>query len=90
MRDQKITFGEMRASGARGVLIYYCDHRCSHHIRISADQWPDHTRLSDIEPRFVCQGCGGAVPTSGRISIGTRGLSACWITRRSAYIMCGA
>ena len=27
----KITFGEMRASGVRGVLIYWRDHRCSHH-----------------------------------------------------------
>ena len=34
---QKITFGEMRASGVRDVLIYCRDHRCSHHIEISAD-----------------------------------------------------
>jgi len=27
---QKITFGEMRASGVRGLLIYCRDHRCSH------------------------------------------------------------
>jgi hypothetical protein len=25
---QKISFGEMRASGVRAVLIYYPDHRC--------------------------------------------------------------
>ena len=37
---QKITFGEMRASGARDVLVYCRDHHCSHHIRISADLWP--------------------------------------------------
>ena len=49
---QKITFGEMRASGVRDVLVYCRDHRCSHHIRISADRWPDHFRLSDIEARF--------------------------------------
>jgi hypothetical protein len=36
---QKITFGEMRASGVRDVLIYCRDHRCSHHVG-----------LSDIEP----------------------------------------
>ena len=40
--QQKITFGEMRASGVRDVLIYCRDHRCSHHIEISADRWPDH------------------------------------------------
>ena len=42
---QKITFGELRASGVRDVLVYCCDHRCCHHITISADQWPDHERL---------------------------------------------
>ena len=33
---QKITFGEMRASGVRDVLVYCRDQHCSHHIRISA------------------------------------------------------
>ena len=57
-RQQKITFGEMRASGVRGVLIYCADYLCSHSIAISADRWPDDVRLSDIEPRFTCQACG--------------------------------
>jgi hypothetical protein len=48
----------MRESGARGMLVYCCDYRCSHSIAISADQWPDDIRLSDLEPRFVCQACG--------------------------------
>jgi hypothetical protein len=30
----------------------------SHHIEISADRWPDHVRLSDIELDFVCTACG--------------------------------
>ena len=34
MTPQKITFGEMRV-GAREVLIYCRDHRCSHHVEIS-------------------------------------------------------
>ena len=38
--SQKITFADMRASGVRDVLIYCRDHRCSHHIEISADRWP--------------------------------------------------
>jgi hypothetical protein len=42
----KITFGEMRESGVRDVLIYCRDHRCSH--------CADHVRLSNIEPGFVC------------------------------------
>ena len=54
---QKITFGELRASGVRDVLVYCRDHRCSHHITISADQWSDCVRLSDIEPDFVCTAC---------------------------------
>jgi hypothetical protein len=37
---QKITFGEMRASGVRDVLVYCRDHHCSHCVRISADLWP--------------------------------------------------
>jgi hypothetical protein len=57
-RQQKITFGEMRASGVRGVLAYCSDYRCSHSIAMSADRWPDNVRLSDIEPRFTCQACG--------------------------------
>ncbi|MET4483254.1 hypothetical protein [Bradyrhizobium sp. F1.13.3] len=51
----KITFGEMREMGLRGVLIH-C--HCGHNIGLSADRWPDYVRLSDIEPRFVCAGCG--------------------------------
>jgi hypothetical protein len=65
---QKITFGEMRSSGVRDVLVYCRDHRCSHHIAISADVWPDHFRLSDIEDRLVCRVCGkrGAEVKCGR------------------------
>ena len=37
----KITFGEMRGMGVRGVLIYCADYRCSHSIAVNADQWPD-------------------------------------------------
>jgi len=39
-------------------LVYCRDHRCTHHITISADRWLDHVRLSDIEPDFVCTACG--------------------------------
>ena len=57
-RQQKITFGEMRASGVRGLLIYCSDFRCSHSTTLSADRWPDDVRLSDLELLFVCQACG--------------------------------
>ncbi|WP_247345763.1 MULTISPECIES: hypothetical protein [unclassified Bradyrhizobium] len=54
-RPLKITFGEMREMGLRHVLIY-C--HCGHNVALSADRWPDDVRLSDIEPHFVCGGCG--------------------------------
>ena len=51
-REQKITLGEMRASGVRGLLIYCQDYRCSHSVTIDASQWPDDVRLSDLEPKL--------------------------------------
>jgi len=51
----KITFGQMRDMGLRGVLVY-C--HCGRHIALDADRWLDDVRLSDIEPRFRCQACG--------------------------------
>jgi hypothetical protein len=48
----------MRDVGVRGLLIYCSDYRCSHSIPLSADQWPDDVRLSDIEPKFICKACG--------------------------------
>jgi hypothetical protein len=55
---QKITFAEVRASGVRGLLIHCSDYHCSHWTAISGDRWPDHVRLSDLEPKFTCQACG--------------------------------
>jgi hypothetical protein len=57
-RPQKITFAEMREMGVRGVLVYCAGYRCSHSIAVSADEWPDDLRLSDIEERFTCSVCG--------------------------------
>jgi hypothetical protein len=68
-RPMKITFGEMRASGVRGVLIYCTDYRCSHSTPIIADRWPDDIRLSDIEPRFRSCGHRGADVRPDRDSI---------------------
>jgi hypothetical protein len=58
IRQKKITFGEMRASGVRSPLIYCSDFRYSHSMAISGDRWPDDVRLSDLEARFTCQACG--------------------------------
>ncbi|WP_354100699.1 MULTISPECIES: hypothetical protein [unclassified Bradyrhizobium] len=57
-RPVKITLGEMREMGLRGVLVYCADYRCSHHVALSADHWFDDMRLSDIEQRVACSGCG--------------------------------
>ena len=54
----KITFGEMREMGVRGLLVYCSDYHCSYWVAISGDQWPDDVRLSDIETRFTSQACG--------------------------------
>lgn len=54
-RPLKITFGKMRGMGLRGILIY-C--HCGHNVALSADHWPGDVRLSDLEPRLVCEACG--------------------------------
>ena len=56
-REEKITLGVMRADNGPTKLQVYCVD-CSHHVIIDADRWPDHVRLSDLEPKFVCQSCG--------------------------------
>jgi hypothetical protein len=61
MRQRKITLGEMRESGVRGLLVYCADYKCSHSIKLEAtvvDQWADSMRISDIEPRLICKRCG--------------------------------
>jgi hypothetical protein len=70
-RPQKITFGEMRESGVRGVLIYCSDYHCSHYITASVDPWPHHIRLSDLSRVWSVRHAAGAEPTSGRIFTGT-------------------
>ena len=55
---EKITFGEMRDVGVRGLLIYCSDYKCSHMVTMSGDRWPDDMRLSDLAPRFICSACG--------------------------------
>jgi hypothetical protein len=65
-RYQKITLREMRTSGVRGLLVYCSDYHRSHWV-ISADQWPDDVRLSDIEAKFTARPATGAALMSGRI-----------------------
>ncbi len=56
---QKITLGEMRSSGGpQLLLVYYGDYKCAHSVIVTSELWPDHVRLSDLEPKFTCQVCG--------------------------------
>ena len=57
-RPTKISFGDMRDMGVHGLLIYCADYRRSHSMAINGDAWADDMRLSDLEPRFICQRCG--------------------------------
>jgi hypothetical protein len=81
---QKINFAEMRETGARGLLVYCADYRCSHSIAVSAERWPDEVQLSDIGPRFTRTGRGNL----RRMDVRCRRLrrsqsieSAGWLTR---------
>jgi hypothetical protein len=56
--QQKITLGEMRQCGLHRLLVYCADYKCAHSVTLSADRWPDRVRLSDLEPKFICQACG--------------------------------
>jgi hypothetical protein len=62
-RQEKITLGEMRASGASRIVVHCGDYKCGHSVTIYPALWPDNVRLSDLEERFVCTVCG---PMSGR------------------------
>jgi hypothetical protein len=62
-RPIKITFGEMRESGIRGVLITCADYRCSHSVVRSADQWRSSLsvfllRLPGSDGRRIIFHCG--------------------------------
>jgi hypothetical protein len=60
----KITFGEMRASGVRDVLIYCRDHRC-HHLKISANRWANHQAVV-LSEASSAPPAASAVRTCGR------------------------
>jgi hypothetical protein len=62
----------------REVLVYCRDHRCSHSTTMSADRWPDHVRLSDIEPGFVCTACGKrGAEVRPKFSLASMGIGQC-------------
>ena len=74
---RKISFGELRETGVDTVLIYCRDHHCTHHVTVSADRWPDHVRLSDIEPASPAAPAASTARRCGRIFAGAHG---CWLS----------
>jgi hypothetical protein len=47
---QKITFAEMRESGARGLLVYCADYRCCQSVQLSG--------ISPLRPRLTISFAG--------------------------------
>jgi hypothetical protein len=68
--DRKITLGEMRSAGVRGILIYCRDHKCSHHVAILADQSPMMSGRPISSRISSAPRAANMVAKSGRISIG--------------------
>ena len=64
-RQEKITFGEMRASGASRVIIHCGDYKCGHSVTMYPALWPDNVRLSDLEDRSSARSAVTAAPMSG-------------------------
>ena len=56
--DRRSPSEKCESPGVRGLLFYLADYQRAHAGRIAADLWPDHIRLPDLEPLFVCQTCG--------------------------------
>jgi hypothetical protein len=56
---KNITLGEMRSNdGPRRLIVCCGDYSCPYSVVINAERWPDGVRLSDLEPRFICEACG--------------------------------
>jgi hypothetical protein len=51
----------MSSSGARDVIVYCRDYRCSHSVEMNADAFPDEVRVSDVEPRYNPFTLGGVI-----------------------------
>jgi hypothetical protein len=81
---QKITFGEMREQGIRGVLIYCADYHCSHSLVISGDRWPDETQAVRSRAALSAAPAASAVPMAARL-LG-RGAGSAMVSNESAAI----
>lgn len=58
LREQKITFGQLRQSGFSRLDVFCGDYRCRHSVAIDIHCWPGSLRLADLQSLFVCTVCG--------------------------------
>jgi hypothetical protein len=65
-RPQKITFGEMRDMGVRGLLVYCADYRCGHSIATSGDASPMMSGCPISNPGLSARPAASAAPTCGQ------------------------
>ena len=73
-RQKKITLGEMRAMGVRGLLVYCADYKCAHMARITGDRWPIISVCPILKSHSSAKRAVPWAPISGRTSIGTKSL----------------
>ena len=64
---QKITFGELRASRVRDVLVCCRDHKCSHHMRSAPTAGPIMCNCRTSNAVSCARCAASAVPRCGRI-----------------------
>lgn len=69
-RPVKITLGEMRSTGIRGLIIFCADYRCSHNITLPpayVDRWPDTSgfQISSRGSGSCARSAVSAAPISG-------------------------
>ena len=57
-RQQKITFGEMRASGASRIIVHYGDYKCGHSVTMYPPYGPIPCGCPTWKSVFVCTVCG--------------------------------
>jgi hypothetical protein len=87
---QKITFGELREMGIRGVLICCADYRCNHSGAVMADQWADDIKLGCRISRTVSPARSAAreALTFGQISTGMGSRSLRWAIGKVPAALC--
>ena len=70
-RQQKITFGEMRAAGVRGLLIYCSDYKCSHWTTMARTDGRMTFGCPILSPSSPAKLAARGAPTPARISTGS-------------------